>query len=107
MLRATFILALLSGQAVAATSCLPQYEGKPLASNDGASLYRGNPANHLLMAPTRQARTMRESNVWLLDREPVTLVCQYEGSRSALAFALPAGTRSCVQNLAANTMVCQ
>lgn len=107
MLRIALTLALMSSSAMASVSCPATRNGHALASNDGAGLYVGNPASRMLLAPTRQARSMRDSNVWVLGQDGLTLVCQYEGSREALAATLPIGTRQCVQNLAANTMVCQ
>ena len=98
---------LISAPAFAAIDCPATDQGHPLARADGASLYVGDPASNVLLAPTRQARTMAESNVWLLDgSQPVTLVCQYQGSKRASARSVPADIKRCVQNLSANTFAC-
>ena len=77
---------LISAPAFAAIDCPATDLGHPLARADGASLYVGDPASNVLLAPTRQARTMAESNVWLLDgSQPVTLVCQYQGSKARVS----------------------
>lgn len=107
MFRTALVLAFLSTPAVAMVTCPSMEEGHPLSRSDGASLYLGDPMRQMLLAPTRQARTMRENNVWLFSGEAVTLVCKYDGTRRALARSMPVTVRSCVQNLAANTMVCQ
>lgn len=107
MLRIGLVLAVISTPAMAMVACPAAQDGHLLSHSDGAGLYVGNPADGMLLAPTRQARTMRDNNVWLLGTDRVTLVCKYDGTRRALAQSLPITTRSCVQNLAANTMVCQ
>ena len=108
MTRIIPVLLLLSGPAMASVSCPASDQGRPLARSDGGSLYFGAPQNHMLLAPDRQARTMRESNVWLTpNAAQITMVCRYEGTTRALAMTLPAGTRSCVQDLGANTFECR
>ena len=107
MKRLILAFSLLVSPAFAAIECPAADQGHRLARSDGASLYVGDPSNHMLLAPTSQARTMSENNVWILDgKQPVTLVCQFEGTRRALARSVPAETKRCVQNLTANTFVC-
>ena len=99
---------LFASPALASISCPATDQGHALARADGASLYIGDPSNNMLLAPTKQARTMAENNVWILDgTQPVTLVCQYEGTRRALARSVPAETKQCVQNLSANSFACK
>jgi len=99
---------ILATPAMAAVECPATDQGRHLARADGASLYIGDPANGMLIAPTKQARSMSENNVWLLNgADPVTLVCQYEGTKRALARSIPAETKQCVQNLSANTFACK
>ena len=108
MKRLVLTLCALTSPALAAIGCPASDQGHALARADGASLYIGDPSNHMLLAPTKQARTMAESNVWILDEvQPITLVCQFEGTRRALARSIPAGTKQCVQNLSANSFDCK
>ena len=108
MKRLVLAFSILASPAFAAIECPSTDQGHPLSRSDGASLYIGDPSNNMLIAPTKQARSMAESNVWILDgRQPVTLVCQFEGTRRALAQSIPAETRQCVQNLTANSFTCR
>ena len=98
---------MLPGAAHAAVECPSSSGGHRLARMGGASLYQGDPAARMDLAPDRQAADMRGSNVWMTPNPgELTLVCRYDGSQSPVVLRLPPGIRSCTQNLAARTFTC-
>ena len=95
--------------AAAAVGCPPTVGGHHLRTTDGASLYLGRPEDNMLQAP---ATTMQGPNgyvnIWRFgNAENLTLVCQYEGTRTPVEVRLSAGMKSCRQEAHAGSFVCQ
>ena len=94
--------------AYAATGCPPAQDGHRLARLDGASLYQGDPAQNMLLAPTQENPGGRGVNIWSLpDARGVVLVCRYENQPALLVLTLPPGISSCRQDLRAGTFECR
>lgn len=90
--------------AQAEVGCPNTSQGHALAQW-GGTLYQGDPANDMSLAPTQENPGNRGVNLWKTP-EPVgiTLVCRYVGGRP-LMLPLTADIRSCLQN--PGTFVCR
>lgn len=106
-IAASAMLVAASRSAHADIGCPASYQGRSLSRNDGASLYQGDPANNVLLAPDRQAQDMRGSNVWLVrDPAQVTLVCRYDGASAPIVTRLAKPLSQCTQNLSVGSFSC-
>ena len=102
------VLVTATPAAYAATGCPPAQDGHRLARLDGASLYQGDPANSMLLAPTQENPGGRGVNVWTLpDARNVVLVCRYENQPAPRVLTLPPGPQTCRQDLRAGTFECR
>ena len=93
---------LIASVAQAAVECPPLQDGHRLARLDGASLYQGDPANNMLLAPSHENPGGRGVNVWDLP-EPagIVLICRYDGSRTPVVINLPQDVHTCQQSVGA------
>ena len=97
-IAAAVMLALLADGAQAAVQCPSQSQGHTLARLDGGSLFQGNPADNMLLAPSEENPGGHGVNVWNLPNpEGITLVCRYEGVPTPLMFNLTGDIHSCRQ----------
>jgi len=103
---ATFYLT--AGAAHAAVQCPATASGHPAARMGGASLYLGDPAARMDLAPDRRAADMKGSNVWQV-AEPgrITLVCRYAGTEQQVVLRLTPDVQTCTQNLATGSFSCR
>lgn len=83
----------------AVVECPAIHDGHRLARLDGGSLYQGDPADNVLLAPTNESPGGRGVNVWTLpDPVGIVLVCQYEGTRAQVVLRLSADVHTCRQS---------
>ncbi len=98
VLAFTLVSLAVSGSVHAAVECPAKSEGRSLARMDGGSLYQGNPADNILLAPSQENPGGRGVNIWRLpDPLGIVLVCRYEGSRTPLMFNLTPDIHACLQ----------
>lgn len=100
---------LSAGVAVAGVACPPTSGGHHLRRVDGGSLYLGRPEDNILQAPASTQKGANGSvNTWRFSNaENLTLVCRYEGSQAAVTLPLSAGLKTCRQEAASSSFVCQ